>query len=109
MMCRFNEQVWFPAGTPGTVRSPVKGRPPGSDVPIPCFSARYGAFCDGKVRSMVFGDLWSAAPLPLIGRDVEAAILDAALRSASAGHGQLVVIEGEAGIGKSRLLDDGLA
>jgi len=58
---------------------------------------------------MIFGDSWSAAPLPLIGRDVEAAILDAALRSASAGHGQLVVVEGEAGIGKSRLLDDALA
>jgi len=57
---------------------------------------------------MVFGDSWSAAPLPLIGRDVEAAILDAALRSAAAGHGQLVVVEGEAGIGKSRLLADGL-
>ncbi|HXH83419.1 MAG TPA: AAA family ATPase [Candidatus Tectomicrobia bacterium] len=48
----------------------------------------------------VFG---SAAPL--IGRDGEAVRLRQALADAAAGHGRIVVVSGEAGIGKSRLLD----
>jgi tetratricopeptide (TPR) repeat protein len=41
---------------------------------------------------------------PLIGRGAEMAILHEALTSAWAGRGQLVVVRGEAGIGKSRLI-----
>ncbi|HZR80518.1 MAG TPA: sigma 54-interacting transcriptional regulator [Candidatus Binatia bacterium] len=39
-----------------------------------------------------------------VGRQRELALLEDALRSADAGHGQVVFLAGEAGIGKSRLL-----
>jgi serine/threonine protein kinase/tetratricopeptide (TPR) repeat protein len=42
----------------------------------------------------------------LIGRDVEMATLRAAYEKAKAGEGQVVLVEGEAGIGKSRLIDE---
>ena len=42
--------------------------------------------------------------LPVVGRDVELALLREALHSVAAGMGRVVLIEGEAGIGKSRLL-----
>ena len=48
-----------------------------------------------------------AAPGPaLIGREVELGRLRACLREASRGHGRLVLLTGEAGIGKSRLLQE---
>jgi DNA-binding SARP family transcriptional activator len=43
--------------------------------------------------------------LVLPGRDRELAALDAALERAVAGHVELLLVEGEAGIGKSRLLE----
>ncbi|HVY28303.1 MAG TPA: AAA family ATPase [Polyangiaceae bacterium] len=43
---------------------------------------------------------------PLEGRDSERAQLRAALDAACAGHGRIVVLSGEAGIGKSSLLGD---
>lgn len=46
------------------------------------------------------------APLPLIGRDEELATLRAALDAARAGHGQLTHVVGDAGIGKSRLVEE---
>jgi class 3 adenylate cyclase len=45
-------------------------------------------------------------PGQIIGRDAERAILDKALRSLLNGAGQFVLVQGEAGIGKSRLLAD---
>ena len=47
----------------------------------------------------------SVAQLALIGRDVELALLRDALDGAQAGAGRLVEIVGEAGVGKTRLLD----
>lgn len=41
----------------------------------------------------------------LIERDGEVSVLRDALTDASAGHGSLIVIDGPAGLGKSRLLD----
>jgi len=41
-----------------------------------------------------------------VGRQTELAVLDAALAQAGAGHGQVVAVMGEAGVGKSRLLDE---
>jgi class 3 adenylate cyclase/predicted ATPase/ABC-type lipoprotein export system ATPase subunit len=42
---------------------------------------------------------------PLIGREAELAVLRDAFEKAKAGHGQLVAISGEPGIGKSRLVN----
>jgi predicted ATPase/class 3 adenylate cyclase len=44
-----------------------------------------------------------AIPEPLVGRDGEAARIRALVMGAFAGHGQVVYLTGEAGIGKSRL------
>ena len=41
-----------------------------------------------------------------VGRQTELAVLHAALAQAGAGHGQVVAVVGEAGVGKSRLLDE---
>ena len=41
-----------------------------------------------------------------VGRQTELAILHAALAQAGAGHGQVVAVVGEAGVGKSRLVDE---
>jgi len=46
----------------------------------------------------------SAPETPLIGRDVELAMLRNALAEAGSGHGRAVAVLGEAGVGKSRLL-----
>src|SRR5512146_2823279 len=43
---------------------------------------------------------------PIVGRDQELAALRLALTEVSTGHGQIVAILGEAGIGKSRLVDE---
>jgi class 3 adenylate cyclase len=45
----------------------------------------------------------SVAPTPFIGRDAEIAMLLASWQSAASGRGQVVIIAGEAGIGKSRI------
>ena len=43
---------------------------------------------------------------PLVGRDTELAILDVALKETTQGHGRLIHIEGETGMGKSRLCEE---
>jgi len=45
-----------------------------------------------------------AGSLPLVGREREMAALERAWRTARTGTGELVVIQGEAGVGKSRLV-----
>jgi class 3 adenylate cyclase len=45
----------------------------------------------------------SLAPFPLVGRHQELALLQERWRQASAGEGQMVLLSGEAGIGKSRI------
>jgi class 3 adenylate cyclase/predicted ATPase len=42
---------------------------------------------------------------PLIGREAELALLHGAFGKAKAGHGQVIAVSGEPGIGKSRLVD----
>ena len=49
------------------------------------------------------------AATALIGRGTELESLRQAYREAREGHGRLVLVEGEAGVGKSRLLDEFLA
>lgn len=46
--------------------------------------------------------------LPLAGRDVELTVVDNQLRALAAGHGGVLLIQGEAGIGKSRLVTEAL-
>ena len=48
-------------------------------------------------------------PLVFVGREKERALLTAAFDAALAGHMQLLGIEGEAGIGKTRLLEEAAA
>jgi len=43
---------------------------------------------------------------PLVGREAECEILSGAIRSLGAGRGRLVMLTGEAGLGKSRLVDE---
>ena len=52
----------------------------------------------GKVRR-------AGAALPLVGRQEELGLLLRSWNASKAGHGQVVLIQGEAGVGKSRLLD----
>ena len=44
-----------------------------------------------------------------VGREMELAALDAALAQTRVGHGQVVAVVGEAGVGKSRLVDEFVA
>src|SRR5262249_27337110 len=46
--------------------------------------------------------------LPFVGRSEELAAMDAALHDTARGAGRVLVVEGEPGIGKSRLLDEAL-
>ncbi|MBI4771259.1 MAG: AAA family ATPase, partial [Chloroflexi bacterium] len=48
-------------------------------------------------------------PLPFVGRGAELARLESALQEARAGAGRLILIVGEAGIGKTRLMQEYLA
>ena len=45
---------------------------------------------------------------PMVGREEELSTLSGRLKTAALGRGQVVLIEGEAGIGKTRLLDEAL-
>jgi class 3 adenylate cyclase/tetratricopeptide (TPR) repeat protein len=46
---------------------------------------------------------------PLVGRDAELRTIRALARRAQAGHGQVLSVSGEAGIGKSRLVEEAVA
>src|SRR3954463_8895415 len=60
--------------------------------------------------AMVAGELrGTIAPLRLLEREAELAALEAMLAAARLGDGRLVVVEGSAGIGKTRLLAEARA
>ena len=67
--------------------------------PVPAFTVlragRAGSRFEAKLGSI---------PPPMVGRDQELAVLVERWRQARAGEGQAVLVTGEAGIGKSRLL-----
>src|SRR5260221_11018157 len=51
----------------------------------------------------------AAATQPLRGRDAEMAVIDAALGQARDGRGGVLLVEGGAGLGKSRLLEEAVS
>jgi DNA-binding CsgD family transcriptional regulator len=55
---------------------------------------------------MATEELLRAAPAPMLEREAELAALEAMLTSARHGEGRLAVVEGSAGIGKTRLLGE---
>jgi DNA-binding SARP family transcriptional activator len=71
----YDEALRTPAGMPPT--SVTAPRPAGADRPTP----------------------------PLVGRDADLEVLHRALAVASSGQGRIVVVSGEAGVGKSRLVE----
>jgi class 3 adenylate cyclase len=74
---------------------PVKGLPAPVEVyALVGTSTLRGRFQAGVVRGLT----------RFVGRDQELAILQHALAQAGAGHGQVVALVGEAGVGKSRLV-----
>ncbi|MEX1103700.1 MAG: adenylate/guanylate cyclase domain-containing protein, partial [Dehalococcoidia bacterium] len=54
-------------------------------------------------------DVAAAHRLPCVGRDAEIALLKESLQQADLGSGRVVAIHGEAGVGKSRLVEEFLA
>ncbi len=69
----------------------------GKSLPIPIASLI------GRRRKSAVGAQGSGYVLPMVGRVAEMALIEDRLASASGGHGQIVSVVGEAGMGKSRL------
>ena len=80
-------EVAAPAGATGDAAGPVGAGGPGTPAQAPAQAPAY----------------------PLVGRSAEWAALLDTYTAAAAGDGRLVVLEGEAGIGKTRLAEDFLA
>lgn len=76
-------------------RLELKGVP----QPIRCFEAIRERAMPTRFEARRLG-----TPLPMVGRDQELALLEERWRRAVAGEGQAVLLIGEAGIGKSRLV-----
>lgn len=78
-------------------KGPVEVR--GLDHPI-------GVFELVGINFDVLENRQSDRSLPFVGREFETNILNHALEEANAGHGRVVAMVGEPGVGKSRLLDE---
>lgn len=80
--------------------------------PLPETQAAYRAALAGRTpprSAPVVRPSWTILPgleVPLVGRDAALHRLEQAYARARAGHGQVVLISGEAGIGKSRLMQE---
>jgi AAA ATPase domain/Adenylate and Guanylate cyclase catalytic domain len=74
---------------------PVKGL----DVPVDVFELVGASALRGRFQTRVAGGLTR-----FVGRDPELAALHRTLERAEAGHGQVVAVVGEPGVGKSRLV-----
>jgi class 3 adenylate cyclase len=74
---------------------PVKGL----DMPVEVFELAGASALRGRFQTRVAGGLTR-----FVGRDLELAALHRTLERAEAGHGQVVAVVGEPGVGKSRLV-----
>jgi class 3 adenylate cyclase/predicted ATPase len=54
-------------------------------------------------------EVWGRRESPIVGRERELTKIEGIIRRVMAGHGQLLIISGEAGVGKSRLLEELIA
>jgi DNA-binding SARP family transcriptional activator len=78
--------------------------------PEPSTKRLYLEILQRSARPVATGAAGRSAPLaadaPIVGREAEVARLRQRLQSAWRGEGQVVLVTGEAGIGKSRLIDE---
>jgi class 3 adenylate cyclase/tetratricopeptide (TPR) repeat protein len=80
-----------------------QGWRPSGTIPVPGVSAPMHMF---EVWSHAGARAPSAPVAPFVGRERELALLLDRFRRACAGEGQLVLLRGESGVGKSRLLEE---
>jgi class 3 adenylate cyclase/tetratricopeptide (TPR) repeat protein len=73
----------------------------GFDQPIEAFQPIEASELASRFQARAQGKL-----TPLVGRDHELAVLEQGWRDACAGHGRVILLQGEAGIGKSRLVEE---
>ena len=85
----------------GLVRVTAMGPVPvkGLDTPVDVFELVGASALRGRLQARMAGGL-----TPFVGRGPELATLRQTLERARAGHGQVVAVVGEAGVGKSRLV-----
>src|SRR5262245_46070050 len=85
----------------GLVRVTAMGPVPvkGLDTPVDVFELVGASALRGRLQARLAGGL-----TPFVGRGPELATLRQTLERAMAGHGQVVAVVGEAGVGKSRLV-----
>jgi class 3 adenylate cyclase/tetratricopeptide (TPR) repeat protein len=85
----------------GLVRVAAMGPVPvkGLDTPVDVFELVGASALRGRLQARIAGGL-----TPFVGRGPELATLRQTLERAMAGHGQVVAVVGEAGVGKSRLV-----
>ncbi len=77
--------------------------------PLPRTRAAYQAILTNQPLTWVTPPAWTTLPTlnaPLVGRDQAMQCLEQAYASVRSGRGQFVLISGESGIGKSRLMQD---
>jgi class 3 adenylate cyclase/tetratricopeptide (TPR) repeat protein len=86
---------WVQATPLGPV--PVKGLP----APVEVFELVGAGPARTRLQALAAREL-----TPFVGRQVELAVLHQALEQAGAGHGQVVTVIGEPGVGKSRLFHE---
>lgn len=90
------------AETRDLYRRLMAGRAKATNAPVPN-GAQRGPLSRGPKRRVRFR---SNAQTPLVGRDADLAWLDSSRHTARQGKPQLLLVVGEAGIGKSRLLEE---
>jgi class 3 adenylate cyclase/predicted ATPase len=73
----------------------------GIDEPVPLFAVR----AERQLESRFAARAGGPAMMPIVGREQELALLRERWHQAQAGEGQMVLLGGEAGIGKSRITE----